>query len=136
MPTNVIPAPVVARLLANVEQAGDCLVSRYSIGGHGYSQIGWHDNGRTVTVLGHRTAWIAAHGPIPDGMTVDHLCRNRRCINVEHLRLLTNEQNARDNGPAQRTHCPAGHPYDEQNTYRTPNGHRRCRSCANLRKAP
>ena len=40
------PARVVARLLANVEQAGGCVVTLYSVGSHGYGQIGWHENGR------------------------------------------------------------------------------------------
>jgi hypothetical protein len=131
----LIPPRVVARLLSNVEQAGDCLVSKYSTGSHGYSQIGWHVEGRRVMGLGHRVAWIAARGPIPDGLTVDHVCRNRRCINVAHLRLLTNVENARDNGMARRQHCPAGHPYSEENTYHDPAGHRRCRACIALRKA-
>lgn len=100
------PARVVARLLANVEQAGGCVVTLYSVGSHGYGQIGWHENGRRVMAIAHRVAWEAVHGPIPNGLTVDHICRNRRCIN-------------------------AGHPYDDENTYIHPaTGHRRCRACA------
>jgi hypothetical protein len=131
------PPRVVVRLLANVERAGDCLLTTYSVGSHGYGQIGWYDatTRRSTMRLAHRIAWEAEHGPIADGMTVDHVCRNRRCINVEHLRLLTNLANARDNGMARRTHCPSGHPYDEENTYRRPiNGHRSCRACASMRK--
>jgi len=45
--------------------------------------------------LAHRAAWTAVYGQIPEGMTIDHLCKNRRCVNVEHLRLLTNYENAR-----------------------------------------
>lgn len=125
------PVQVAERLLANIETHGDCIVSLYSAGSHGYSQIGWKVKGKVIMRLGHRVAWEAEHGSIPEGMTVDHLCRNRRCINVDHLRLLTNVENARDNGPARRTHCPQGHPYDESNTYRPPgSGHRKCRACA------
>lgn len=80
--------------------------------------------------LGHRIAWEAAHGEIPDGMTVDHTCRNRRCVNVHHLRLLSNEDNARANGQSVRDACPSGHPYDATNTYVDPKRHRRCRTCA------
>lgn len=130
------PPRVVARLLANVEQAGDCLVSNYSTGSHGYSQIGWTEAGRTHMRLGHRVAWEAHHGAIPAGLTVDHICRNRRCINVDHLRLLPNQENARNNGMARRTHCPAGHPYDDTNTYVRPaTGHRKCRACSTERRA-
>jgi hypothetical protein len=96
-----------------------------SCGSHGYGQT-W--DGRTVR-LAHRVAWTLVHGPIPEDMTVDHICRNRRCCNPWHLRLLSNIDNARDNGPARRTHCPRGHPYDETNTYVNRRGHRICRAC-------
>jgi rhodanese-related sulfurtransferase len=124
-------------LLANTEQVGDCIVSCYSTGSHGYSQIGWYEPTarRSVMVLGHRAAWESANGPIPEGMTVDHMCRNRRCINVDHLRLLSNTDNARDNGMSRRTHCPSGHAYDETNTYVHPRtGHRSCRACASSKR--
>jgi HNH endonuclease len=124
-----IPARVVARAMANVHRSGDCLISNYSTGSHGYAQIGWHhDRCRRVTLV-HRVVWFARHGPIPEGMTIDHICRIRRCVNVDHLRLLSNVDNARDNGHARRTQCPKGHPYDEVNTYVDPKGHRRCRRC-------
>lgn len=102
-----------------------------SAGSHGYGQT-W--DGVTVR-LAHRVAWaLANESQIPDGMTVDHACRNRRCCNPEHLRLLRNVDNARDNGMARRTHCPAGHQYDEINTIRTREGWRNCRTCANTRR--
>ena len=41
----------------------------------------------------HRLFWIGANGPIPDGMNVDHICWNKSCVNVEHLRLATPSQN-------------------------------------------
>jgi len=88
----------------------------------------------TTVLLAHRVAWTLTHGEIPADMTIDHLCRNRRCCNPAHLRLLTNVENARDNGFATRTRCPAGHMYDEANTYRSPKGERRCRACAKLRR--
>lgn len=69
-------------------------------------------------VLAHRVAYQALVGPIPAGMTVDHTCHNRICCNPAHLRLLTNAENARDNGFATRTHCPKGHEYTPENTGR------------------
>lgn len=73
--------------------AGGCVLSTYSTGSHGYAQA-W--DGATV-VLAHRIVWEYAHGPIPGGMTVDH------------LRLLSNVENATDNGmSAFRTRAPAG----------------------------
>ena len=136
---NRPPLNVIARTLSNVtvDAASCCIETNYSTGSHGYGQVGWHAaaRGRSVMQTVHRVAWFAAHGPIPDGMTVDHICRNRKCINVDHLRLLTNVENARNNGFAIRTHCPKGHTYDETNTRRDGRGHRRCIACANDRNA-
>ena len=92
-----IPAIVYARTQSHAEwdRATGCLVSRYSVGSHGYAQIGWqHGEDRTVT-LAHRAAWIYTFGPIANGMTVDHLCKNRKCVNVAHMRILSNFENAR-----------------------------------------
>lgn len=108
----VTPQRVIDRLLANVAVQGDCHVSLYSRGSHGYSQIGWQQGGKTFTRLGHRVAWEAVHGPIPEGMTLDHVCRNKPCVNVDHLRLLTNSENGRRNWkdyPMGQI-CVRGHP--------------------------
>ena len=73
-----------------------CLNCTYSLGSHGYPQA-W--DGETV-VLAHRIVWEHHHGPVPEGMTVDHrqdVCGNKRCVEIEHLRLLTNLDNARRN---------------------------------------
>jgi hypothetical protein len=43
----------------------------------------------------HRWSWERARGPIPEGMTIDHLCRNRRCVNPDHMELVSAEENAR-----------------------------------------
>lgn len=109
--------------------ADHCWPWLQSCGSHGYGQT-W--DGRTVRDA-HRVAWTLTHGPIPDGLTVDHSCRNRRCCNPDHMRLMTNVSNARNNGMATRTHCPQGHRYDIANTYITDLGHRRCRACQRQR---
>ena len=102
-----------------------CWEWQQSTASHGYGQT-W--DGITVR-LAHRAAWELTRGRIPDGMTIDHLCRNRRCCNPAHLRLLTNVENAALNGNAVKTHCKRGHPYDEENTYTDRRGHRSCRAC-------
>lgn len=91
----------------------------------------------------HRYVWERDVGPIPDGMEIDHQCQVRGCCNVDHLRVVTRMVNATENIDgcawqvmAAKTHCPKGHPYDETNTYRYPNGRRTCRICdATAKKA-
>jgi len=132
----IAPERVVERAHAKVAapaQPGACVLSTYSVGSHGYPQIGWGEDGHTRMVLVHRVVWQAAYGPIPDGMTVDHICRERRCVNVDHLRLLSNRVNGTLNGNALKSHCPKGHPYDEANTdlrrHHSGRLHRFCRAC-------
>lgn len=73
-----------------------CHISTYSVGSHGYAQIGWGiADGKNAGTTAHRAAWTAIYGPIPPGMTIDHTCKSRRCVNVEHLRMLPNYENAR-----------------------------------------
>lgn len=98
------PQKVIDRLLERIEVRPDgCWISLYSTGSHGYSQVTWWtgkkgEGGKTRVRLGHRVSWEALWGPIPKGMTIDHECRVRRCINPEHLRLQTNLDNARGGG--------------------------------------
>ena len=74
-------------------------------------------------------------GPIPKGLTVDHTCRNRRCVNPNHMEIVTQkENNARGNSPsainARKTHCKRGHPFSGDNLYVDPGRQsRHCRAC-------
>ena len=79
---------------------GDCLVWSKSKRSNGYGQLKvGGKNGRNVTA--HRLAYELSVGAVPEGMLIDHICRNRACINPLHLRLATQKQNAenRDNHP-------------------------------------
>lgn len=127
-----IPQRVLDRIWQRIDvrEADDCWPWKLSIGSHGYGQIGWGRSGEERgMVTAHRAAWTAANGPIPEDLTVDHLCRNRVCCNPAHLRLLTNLENARDNGMASRTHCPRGHEYSPENTRHDRSGGRSCKTC-------
>src|ERR1035437_3014013 len=89
-------------------------------------------------VRAHRFAYEQAKGPIPHGLTLDHLCRVRCCVNPAHLEVVTVRENTlRGNGPAGRnarkTHCKQGHPYTESNTYqRHTERERICKTCAHI----
>ncbi len=93
--------------------------------------------GKDRLVLAHCWLFEMINGAVPDGFELDHLCRNRCCVNPTHLEIVTRKENCRrgDVGIRMRekTHCPQGHPYDNENTYicLTTNGtpQRLCRSC-------
>lgn len=90
------------------------------------------------THMVHRISYMNLIGPIPEEMTIDHLCRVRLCINPLHLEVVTRGENVlRGVGTsaqnARKTHCDNGHAFDEENTHIRKEGHRECRACARNR---
>lgn len=83
--------------------------------------------------LAHRVAWEAHQGAIPVELEVDHLCRNRACVNVHHLELVTHAENMRRLSLAQTSCRKAGHDWaDPRNVYVRKNGRRCCAECARI----
>ena len=97
---------------------------------HGYGKI--QVNKRTHNA--HRIIYEVLVGPIPDGLVVDHLCRNKLCVNPDHLEPVTWAENIRrgihTNQYAKQVTCIRGHDFD----YITPDGRRQCKTCAKLRR--
>lgn len=101
-----------------------------SISPQGYGQFQSGDG----SSLAHRIAYELAFGKIPETLVIDHLCRNRACVNVEHLELVTQRVNIlRGIGESAKnvvkTHCKNGHEFTSANTYITVRGSRLCRIC-------
>lgn len=82
-------APAVERVLRRAEPSGDCLLWPGSVDTDGYGSI--RVDGKLAGT--HRVVWIATHGTAAPGMEVDHRCRNRRCVKIGHLQLVTKKLN-------------------------------------------
>src|ERR1700755_3231525 len=86
-----------------------CWVWVGAMDGGGYGRV--YTKGRPRA---HKAAWVYLRGPVPDGLELDHLCRNRACVNPKHLEPVTHRENLlRGMAPAainsRKTHCPKGH---------------------------
>ena len=101
-------------------------------------EITWGKYGRISIrrkrVLVHRFSYELFKGKIPDGLEIDHLCRNRKCCNPQHLEAVTRSTNLSrgHNHNRDKNHCPQGHPYSGKNMITRKNGSRECRQCTKV----
>lgn len=111
------------RLMAKILKTDSCWIWTASIDGKGYGQIAY--NGKPHRA--HRISYEIFKGVIPAGLDLDHLCRNRLCVNPEHLEPATRSENLLRGilHNSLKTACPRGHKYD----YTDNKGRRRCRTC-------
>ena len=106
------------------------------IGGLNHDGYGKFRDGKK-TRGAHRVSYEYWHGEIREGLEIDHLCRNRNCVNPDHLELVTRIENARRGRSFSRekTHCPHGHEYNEENTYiNNKTQFRYCRTCLGMKQ--
>lgn len=121
---------IAARILDRCTPDGDCLIWPGATNSSGYGCVGGGKRG--YTLLAHRVVFTEEVGPIEDGMTVDHLCNNKLCMNVFHMELVTVSENSLRQKQRQ-THCKYGHPLSGDNLRlnkkKTGYVHRVCRAC-------
>ena len=121
--------PPEGRFFSKVEQQGECWVWTGGGNGTGYGLFYPVKRGNT---LAHRWSWVFFRGPIPDGLQLDHLCRNKRCVNPDHLDPVTPKVNTQ-RAAALIAHCPQGHEYTPDNTMISRNRRgwemRNCKTC-------
>lgn len=104
----------IARFTSKYLVVGNCWVWQSPLDRDGYGSFHFARKTRRA----HRAAWFLYRGPIPAGMVVNHVCKNRACVNPQHLELLTARENALQDSlspaslNARKTHCPKGHPFD------------------------
>lgn len=137
MVSGSVAGPLDARLARQFEvdpETGCWLWTAYC-DRHGYGKVTM-PNGRKggVRLLAHRVVYENFVEHIPEGLTIDHLCRVPNCVNPDHMEPVTPRVNS-IRAKAAQTECKRGHAFDENNTYINPDGARVCRTCVRLRAA-
>lgn len=104
----------------------------------GYGRISYQDQDKNHHYPAHRVAYRLLIGPIPNDLVLDHLCRNPRCVNPDHIDVVTFDENIRrgyglSGKHTQRPRCIHGHDFTPENTYYYGNGYRQCKTCRRIR---
>jgi hypothetical protein len=95
----------VPRFWSKVEKTDGCWIWRGATSGRGY---GAFYLARGNKILAHRAAYQMVIGPVPDGADLDHLCRNKMCVNPAHLEAVSHAENVRRGAVPNREFCRRG----------------------------
>ena len=133
MPRGVYTrSPAIERLLKNV--IVNSITGCWEWQGRRKTKEGYGRIYDGKDIFTHRYSYEYFREEIPEGLKLDHLCRNPPCVNPDHLEPVTTKENIlRGIGlaavNANKTHCVNGHPFDDVNTYQRPTGGRGCKIC-------
>lgn len=134
---EVVPAstPLLDRIATKFTVGDGCWQWTAAQDGRGYGQVA--RGGRTGMGKAHRVVYELLVGPVPDGLVLDHLCRNTLCVRPSHLEPVPQGENIRrgSQGVASNPHCKNGHEYTPETTGRNKgDGSRYCRICDRARR--
>lgn len=89
-------------------ELGSCWTWNASLDDDGYGRFAVRKNGHAYSDVAHRVSWEIAHGGIPDGLKIDHICHRPSCVRPEHLRVVTHKQNLENRAGAQSNNHTSG----------------------------
>lgn len=124
-----IKGDILTRFFARVDDSGgpdSCWQWTGALNSNGHAQFWYAGQMRGA----YRLLWAWIHGDLHEGLELDHVCKNKRCVNTSHLEEVTHKVNSQRamKGVLRKTHCLRGHPYTPENTY-TYRGVRTCKTC-------